>query len=134
VSAVTTPRRDGFSLIEVVVAMMIFSVSLMALAPVLLEAVTRQRTEALRLERTIVLLGATNRLLAVPYGDLDAEAGCKTYTGPRPFAHEQCVSVAGTGREREITIVVTPVDVYVGADSMVFSRARQGAITNPFDS
>lgn len=132
--SVPTTRRDGFSLIEVMVAMLIFSVSLMALAPVLLEAVTRQRTEALRLERTIVLLGATNRLLAVPFGDLDTETGCTAHTGPRPFAHEQCVSVAGTGRQREITIVVTPVDMHVGTDSMVFSRARQGPTINPFDS
>lgn len=113
-------------MVEALVALVLLSVSLAALAPVLFQAVSRQRTETVRLERTGALLGETNRLLALPFEALDAEAACQSFAGPRPFAHERCVRVTGTGVRRQVMVVVTPADVMVGADSIQFTRTTGG--------
>ena len=125
--------RAGFSMVEALVALVLLSVSLVALAPILFQAVSRQRTEAVRLERTGALLGETNRLLALPFPALDAEAACQTFAGPRPFAHERCVTVAGTGVRRQITVVVTPADGLVPPDSIQFTRTT-GSPGNLFNT
>lgn len=116
------------------VALVLLSVIMMALAPVLFRSVAQQKTAALRLERTGALLGETNRLLALPFDDLDGQDGrCANFPGPQPFAHSRCIDVWGGGGERSIVIRVTPGDPAVGADSMVFTRTRGGA-PNPFNT
>lgn len=116
--------RDGFSLVEGMVAMILLSVSLMALAPVLFQAIDRQRTETFRLERTGVLLAQSNRLMALPFDELDSETDLSISD---PYVHtydvDIDVTVAGAG-ERLVKVVVIPDAVGVGADSIQFSRAQ----------
>lgn len=131
---VATGHREGFSLVEALFALMLLSVVLMSLAPVLFQTVNRQQVDALRLERTGVMVGETNRLLALPFPALDAESKCEDFPGPTPFAHERCVLVTGAGRAREITVVVTPTHAGVGADTMVFTRTRTSGHINPFNT
>lgn len=128
------PMRDGMSLVEAIIAMTLLSVILMSLAPVLFQTVRRQRVDALRLERTGVLVGEANRLLALPFQALDAEGGCQEVSGPSAFAHERCVTVTGSGRARLIRVVVTPAEADVGVDSLVFSRTKTTGNINPFNT
>lgn len=117
-------HRGGFSLIEIVVTIVLLSVVLLALAPVLLQAVSRQRTDAIQLEQNGVLLSEANRLLAIPFGQLDVQTDI-TIDEPYAFEYEVEIDVTGSpGPQRHVKVKVTPSGGTVGPDSIQFSRTQ----------
>ncbi|HSH46566.1 MAG TPA: prepilin-type N-terminal cleavage/methylation domain-containing protein [Longimicrobiales bacterium] len=116
-------RRDGFTIVEAIVTIVLLSVVLLAMAPVLLQAVQRQRTDALQLERTSVLMAQANRLLALPFSQLDAQTD---FTVGDPYTLEYAVEIDVTGApgpEREVKVKIVPSAV-IGPDSIQFARTQ----------
>jgi Tfp pilus assembly protein PilV len=115
--------REGISLVEVIVTMVLLSIVLMALAPVLFAGVERQRTDAIRLERTGVLMSHANRLMAMPFGALDTQADV-TVTDPYVHTYTVEIDVTGAGAQRFVKVKVTPSAATVEPDSVQFSRTQ----------
>lgn len=127
--------RSGFSLVEGMVTLVLLSVMLMGLAPVLFHTMRVQQTESLRIYRGDVLAGEVNRLLTLPFDDLDAQAGCGAFTVPKGLPHQKCVKVNGGGPVRHIRVVVLPDQAKVKPDSLSFTRTDAGVMgRNAFDT
>jgi len=125
--------EGGFSLVECLIAMVLVSVLLMALAPVMFTAASRQVVETGTVERDAILLGEANRLSSLPVNALAAQAGCKTLPPQARYSHGLCIGVQpmGGGQTR-IAVVVTPGTPLVAADSVVL--VRTGSKGNPFNT
>lgn len=123
--------RLGFSLVEVIVAITLFGVSMSAIAA-LMFAVTRQSAAtAGTVERTAVLEARANDLFSIPFTALAARAGCTTITA-LPFPRTECITVTAVNANRStIQLTVTPKNTKIRATTVKVERTRPPA-TNPF--
>ena len=130
-SARIARSRRGFSLVEVIVAIALFGVSMSAIAA-LTFAVTRQaaRTEG-TVERTAALEASINDLFSIPWANIDARVGCTTITA-MPFPRTECITVATvTATRKRVTLTVTPTDTDIHPTSVSVERTKPPS-SNPF--
>lgn len=130
----TSARSAGFTLVEALVAMVLISVTLLALAPVMFTAATRQVAESGTVERNTILQSEADRLSSLPIQALAAQSGCKTLPPQARFSHGLCIGVQpmGGGQTR-VTVTVTSENPLVGPDSIVMTR-RAGGQGSPFNT
>ena len=122
--------RGGFSLVEVLVALALFGVSMSALAA-LSFAVTRRSAEtAADVERTVVLEARINDLFSIPWAAIDGRAGCTTITA-EPFPRQECITVTTASGRKTVTLTVTPSDASIHPTSVSVERTQPPS-TNPF--
>ena len=100
-------RRDGLTLIEIVVAMMILSVVIVTLAGLTFQTARRVLTSQGIDQRQTVLQQQANMIAAVPYDSLGNFTGCTTVTSPFPYS--RCVTMTTPAANiRRMTVIVTP--------------------------
>ena len=105
--AQTVSRRDGFTLVEIVVAMMILSVVMVTLAGLTFQTARRALTSQGIDQRQAVLQQQANMMAAVPYDSLGNFTGCTTVSAP--FAYTRCVTMTTpVTNVRRMTVIVTP--------------------------
>lgn len=124
--------EQGFTLIEIMMAMTLLSIILMSLTG-LTFAVSRQSfNSSMMVHRTAALTEVSERFGAMPFDSIDTYAGCATISdGPLP--HEWCVTVQDVASdEKRLRVVVTPTDTDIAPDSLIVDRART-ASANPFN-
>lgn len=133
----TVPRqtgsvRDGFTLIEVVVAMVLLAAVLVMLAG--MTFVTAQRSNELRTQgtRQSLMLQAVNWLTAVPYDSLPNQIGCRSTQAPDGEAYTVCIDLLTTGQSnaRDVRIRLDAARDGVPTDTLTFRRSR-AAECNP---
>ncbi len=131
--------RAGFSLVEVVVAVVILAVVFTGLVPVLLRGADQQRRAQADAVRQAGLLTEASRFQALPFDSLgnyaSASPWCQEVPGMRQN-QQVCVTVVPVStKEMRVEVVITPAeeDVALGlrADTLEFWRTRPGA-PNPF--
>ncbi|HEU5208217.1 MAG TPA: prepilin-type N-terminal cleavage/methylation domain-containing protein [Longimicrobiales bacterium] len=125
-------RRDGFTLVEVVVAIAILAAVLVMLAG--MTFATAQRAVDLQSAgaRQALMLQEINRLSALSLADLDAQGGCRTLASGAD-AFTSCVSVAvASARTRQVIVVLTPARAGARPDTVGFTRTEPST-TNPFN-
>ena len=111
---------DGFSLIEVVVAMVLLAVVLVTLAGMTF-ATARQSMNVQEIGvRQGILLHAANRLNALPFDSVKTACD-NTYEGADGRVYQLCVTVTGTGSTRDVQVTVEAGNK---ADTLTFTRAR----------
>ena len=123
--------RSGFSLVELIVAIALFGVSMSAIGA-LTFAVTRQATATEgTVERTAALEARVNDLFSIAWADLDARVGCTTVTA-QPFPRTECIAVSNASATRKrVTLTITPSDTHIHPTSVAMERTKPPA-TNPF--
>ena len=123
---------SGFSLVEVLVAIALFGISMSAIAALTL-AVTRQSTATVGVvERTNVLEARVNDLFSVPWTAIDARVGCTTIN-TQPIQRTECITVTNVSATRKlVTLTVTPTDTLVKPATVTVERTMPPA-TNPFN-
>ena len=123
--------RAGFSLVEIVVAMMLLSVTLLALAALMTQVAAQGRATEVVSQRNAALIQNVNYFTALSYEALDpAMAGCQTVeSGMMPY--ERCVEITQAGSTRTVKIKVTPENTAYRADSAIFERTALPV--NPFN-
>ena len=109
--------EDGFSLVELLVAIALFGLVLAALTGALISSARSIGDQRLRTAATRVATDHLETLRAVPFDELDARAGLTTTTTPdgRTFSVDTTVTAidpasgapAGAGRVKQITAVVS---------------------------
>lgn len=125
--------RDGFTLVEVVIAMVLLASVLVMLAG--MTFATAQRSVDLQSAgvRQAMMLAAVNRMSAVAYGDLPALEGCRSVTAADGDSYQACVTLETlTSRSRRVEIVLDAARTGVPSDTAQIIRA-QPPTTNPLN-
>lgn len=86
--------RSGFSLVEVVVALLILSVGIFALGASSVFVLAQVRASQLQTERATAVRDAAERLRAMPWSTLETECPARTFVS-RPFTVECSILPAG---------------------------------------
>ena len=125
-------ERLGFSLVEILVALTIFAVTMSALA-VLTLSVGRQSVDGWgSAQRTAAVTARVNDLAIVPFDGLDARAGCTTISDP-PFPRTECISVVNvTANRKTVRVTITPLDAAFPSKTVQIERTRPPS-PNPFN-
>ena len=102
--------RDGFTLIEVVVAMVLLSTVLVMLAGMTFQ--TAQRSVDLHStgSRQALMLQEVNRMSALDYDDVAAEVGCRTLDAGDGMQYNSCISTTPVGvNSAQVQVIMSPV-------------------------
>jgi prepilin-type N-terminal cleavage/methylation domain-containing protein len=136
------PRsRDGFSLIEIIVAMTILVFVLGALSVLTTRTVKRSRDLDVASARTFVLMQQSNRFSALPYDSIPEYAPRIDTIVTGRFSYRRSLTyVQGTTGSEYRTLKVMLVPLFVSGttqlkpDSLLFQRARVYAQTPLFST
>jgi prepilin-type N-terminal cleavage/methylation domain-containing protein len=120
-----TRKREGFSLVEVMVAMTMLAIVMMSLAKMSVTVATIGRTNDIIAKRNAVLQMEANKLGAVPFDSLATwSTTTKTFT-QGSFSYTRRLSIISVSSARDsIKIVVTPTSNAARKDSVIIIRAR----------
>lgn len=117
--------RPGFTLVEVVVSIVLLGIILVGLAGLTFQTAQRSVQLADASARQALLLQEVNRISAIPYSAINAQAGCDSiHSGGHRF--ERCIQVAQVGTTRRVAIVLHSPKLS-WPDSVVFMRAQPSA-------
>ncbi len=114
----------GFSLIEIIVALTILSITLAGFAGLTFQYLRRVRTLDARVMQFALMGEQAQRLTVLPFDSLDSRAGCTTFTGGT-LPRTRCITVTtiNSGR-KQVQVVITPTDAALKPDTIVFHRIR----------
>jgi prepilin-type N-terminal cleavage/methylation domain-containing protein len=101
------PRQDGFTIIEVLVAVVLMSIILVTLGGLTYATASQAIYASDASTSQAASLGMVNRLSTLPFNDLAGAAGCETL-GSGNNKYERCVTVTMTGMLARIQVVTTP--------------------------
>jgi prepilin-type N-terminal cleavage/methylation domain-containing protein len=117
-------NREGFTLVEIVVAMMILSVVMVTLAGLTFTVARRSLAAQGLDQRQAVLLRDVNMMSALPYDSLGNFVGCTSVS--TPFAYTRCITMSTPNTNlRRMTVVMTPtVSSLWKPDTMFVDRSK----------
>jgi prepilin-type N-terminal cleavage/methylation domain-containing protein len=128
-----SPIREGFSLVEVVVTMVILAVIVMSLAALTGYTAQRSLLAANTTGRQAVALQEANRVAALPYTALPATAsGCSNVTIGQ-LVYQRCFTVTTGTRFRDVMVVITPQRAGTYADTVRVRRVIN-SVPNPLNT
>jgi prepilin-type N-terminal cleavage/methylation domain-containing protein len=119
------PSAAGFSLVEIMVAMLILSLTALSLAPLMLRASRTGKAAEAMLYEQAVLSTEVGRLNALPFDQLSTGTTCLT-TSTLPLPHTRCTTVTSVySNVYSVMVVVTPSDsARLKPDSVTFNRTE----------
>ena len=118
--------RTGLSVIEIMVAMMLFGTVTVAMAGLSLVVARRAEANDVFTKRTALLQQQMNWLQALPYDSLGSKDG-KITVEDGPFPHTRYVSVSAAGSRTLVSVEVVPTRAPDNAERIQFYRARPSA-------
>ena len=131
--AILSACREGFSLVEIVVTMVILSVILMSLATLTGYTAQQSLRAANATGRQAVALQEANRIAALPYTALPGTAaGCSNVTIGQ-LGYQRCYTVTTGARFRDVMVVITPQRAGAFADTVRLRRVIN-ATPNPLNT
>ena len=127
----STTRRTGFTLVEVMFSVMILCVGSLALGTLLLRGARAATAASATTYQTAALSAEVARMGAVPFTSLAAGTVCVNVT-TGPFLHTRCSTVVDvTANVKRITVTVTPDVPNLEPTSNTFERSISGNASNP---
>ncbi len=127
-------RELGFTLIEIMIAMTLLSITLVSLAAWTYHVARRSVNSAAVAYRTAALTEQVGRLTVLPFANLDDEdtgVDCPEITEP-PFPHTRCITVTKVSDgERKVLVKIIPYNAQFRPESLLFERTRP---VNPFNT
>lgn len=118
-----TRKRSGLSVIEIMVALMLFGTVTVSMAGLSLTVARRAEANDVFTKRTALLQQQMNWLQALPYDSLSGKDG-KYVVEDGPFPHTRYVSVSALGSRTLVTIEVVPTKAPDSGANIEFYRAR----------
>ena len=103
----------GISLIEIMVALTILSSVLVALGGLMFQVGQQTRTSARQTYQAAAMQQGAAYVSSLSWTEIDGAAGCTSDTTGL-MEYNRCISVAGAGNDKLITIIVTPTGVFAG--------------------
>ena len=127
----TARTGDGFSLVEVLVAITIMAVVLMSLAVGTAAVARMSNGSADRVHRSASKDDFASSLAMMPWSQLPTGTSCDTISGDFPY--ERCVTVTDvSAKEKLLEIIITPDNQRISPDTIVIERAMSLG-PNPLD-
>lgn len=125
--AMQRTARDGFSLAEAVVALVLVAVAAVLLLPITFNVALQTQQSAIIDQRTATLAAEAENAAVTDFDDLEPGTVCTEFSSSH-FPHTRCVTVTDLGNNRKrVTIIVTPQNGYgAGPDTVVIERSRPG--------
>ena len=124
--------RAGVSLIEVMVALVLFGIIATVHTVATLRYGVRQRVTALGTARTAAIAQAIDLYSAMPRASIATSTGCTTVTDYANFPYTRCVSTSTvSGTMTRITIVIRPENTSLKPDTLTVDRVTANS-TPPF--
>jgi len=126
-------NREGFTLVEIVIAMMILSTILATIAGLTFKTARRSLDSQGMEQRQAFMMQDVNMLSAVPFDSLANFTGCTTITA-LPFPYTRCVTrTVLSPTITRMQIIITPAQANVWApDTMWIDRT--GTPINPLNT
>ncbi|HEX5632747.1 MAG TPA: prepilin-type N-terminal cleavage/methylation domain-containing protein [Gemmatimonadales bacterium] len=117
-------RRAGFSVIEVMLAIVIFGIVSVSIAGMMVQSARRNTLSTVRSYQTVFLSSELARVTAVPAAALVPGTTCDTTTSA-PWDFQRCTTVANvSNREQTVRVIVRTIDApIVSADTVTVERA-----------
>jgi len=127
--------RAGFSLVEVLVAMVLVALLMAMLFPITFKVGLQSRQASIMTQRTAVISGEMERLTQAEFTTLTTGTTCQTFSSSH-FPHVKCITVSETNPNRKVvTVTVTPSNGSgVGAASSQIERSRGSGSGNPLNT
>ena len=122
-------RQSGFSLVEVVVAMILLGIILTALAGLTFRTAKQAVYNTDSTKAQAASLEMVNRFSALPFSSLAAAARCDT-VGTTNNRFQRCVTVTTVGNSAQVQVVTLPLQRSAPAITVRFNRVKPGS-TNP---
>jgi type II secretory pathway pseudopilin PulG len=121
-------QEAGFFLVEIVVAMLITSVAVLALGVMMVRVSRAASTSATAVYEAAALGSEVSRLSALPYDSLSALAtGCVTVSTP-PQPYQRCTTINNiSSKVQQLIIIVTPSgNTLLKPDTVKLVRTKTG--------
>ena len=121
----TTRARDGFSLVELIVAMALFGVVMVMLGSLSLTVTKRGRANELTTKRNLALAQQAARIEAMPFKDVSTVTSGTTQMLVGDFTFNRRFAVTQPATDRyTIKIVIAPITNEFRADSVTIDKTR----------
>ena len=118
------PRaRSGMSMVEIMVALMLFGTVTVAMAGLSLVVARRADANDVFTKRTAVLQQQMNWLQAMPYDSIVKKEGTVEVTDG-PFPHTRDVTISADRNRTRVTVKIIPTRAPENAETISFDRAR----------
>lgn len=132
-TAKTTLNREGFTLVEIVIAMMILSTILATIAGLTFKTARRSLDSQGMEQRQAAMMQDVNMLSAIPFDSLANFTGCTTIS-VEPFPYTRCVTrTVINANITRMQIIIRPTRANVWApDTMWIDRT--GTPINPLNT
>ena len=116
--------EGGFTLVEVLISLSVFSLGLVLLGSLLIRGARQATAASSVVYQTAALSAQVGRLGAMPFTTLAAGNVCDT-TSARPLPRITCTTITDVNTKRkQIKVVVTPTgNPMLSADSTMFERS-----------
>lgn len=125
--------RAGFSLVELLVAVVLVSIVMAGLFPVTFKVALQSRQANVTTQRDATAAAEVEKVTATAFTNLAAGTTCTTFSAAA-FPHTRCVTVTdlSTSRKR-VTVVITPLNGSgVEPDTSIVERSA-GKSGNPLN-
>lgn len=118
-------RRDGFTLIEVMIAITMIAIITLSLTPIIVYQSRRDRLATAATYRWALSAEAINRVNATPAAALLEGTSCDT-AAALPIRFSRCLTVTNvTTRLQRVTVTVLPLDYsWIPGDTLQIERAN----------
>ncbi len=124
--------RNGVSLIEVMVALVLFGMIATVHTVASLRYGVRQRLAAVGSSRAAALTQSIDMYSAMPRASIAGTVGCTTITTWPQFSHQRCVSTtAVSGSVTRVRIIIVPTNTAIKPDTVWIDRVTSNT-TPPF--
>jgi prepilin-type N-terminal cleavage/methylation domain-containing protein len=121
-----SPRRArrGFTVIEVLIAILLFGIASVAIAGMTVKSARRSTLNSVRAYQTVFLSSELARVTAVPTAALLAGTSCDTTTSA-PWQFQRCTTVTNVStRQQQVRVVVRPLPTgLIKPDTITIDRA-----------
>lgn len=122
--------RAGLSVVEVLVAVVVFGIASSGLAAMTFWVGTRSTVAALATHRSNAMVEEGDRLAVLPFDSLSERSECHD-RGDQSFAYVRCIRVEELSMDsRRLTLVLSPRQRSLRSDTLVLERVR-GTPYNP---
>ena len=114
-------RQDGFTIIEVLVAMVMLALLLTTLAGLTYYTAWQAVRATNMTTQQSISLAAVNRFSTLPFNQLATNAGCDS-VGTTNNMYRRCITVTTTGGTAQVQVVTTPLQRSLPASTVQFVR------------